>query len=133
MKSTVLKAGHHGFNTSSSATFLAAVKPATAILSYKENNSYGHSHDEVIQQLNAVATNGQTHIVLAKPWTNTVTPKPEPKPQPDLSSGLYVIPGAPTKFANCTEMRNVYPYGVRVGHPAYNSKHDRDKDGWACE
>ncbi|MGE7110389.1 excalibur calcium-binding domain-containing protein [Lysinibacillus sp. NPDC047702] len=19
------------------------------------------------------------------------------------------------------------------GHPAYDSKHDRDKDGWACE
>ncbi|WP_195248651.1 excalibur calcium-binding domain-containing protein, partial [Turicibacter sanguinis] len=23
--------------------------------------------------------------------------------------------------------------GVPQGHPAYESKHDRDKDGWACE
>lgn len=36
-------------------------------------------------------------------------------------------------FANCTELRQVYPYGVDSSHPAYQSKMDRDKDGWACE
>ncbi|WP_427138926.1 excalibur calcium-binding domain-containing protein [Psychrobacillus psychrodurans] len=25
------------------------------------------------------------------------------------------------------------PNGVKKGHPAYASKHDVDKDGWACE
>ncbi|NEU31229.1 excalibur calcium-binding domain-containing protein [bacterium LRH843] len=30
-------------------------------------------------------------------------------------------------------MRVYYPNGVKKGHPAYESKHDRDKDGWACE
>lgn len=36
-------------------------------------------------------------------------------------------------FANCTELRTVYPSGVSSDHPAYQSKMDRDKDGWACE
>lgn len=36
-------------------------------------------------------------------------------------------------FKNCTELRKVYPEGVPEGHPAYHPKHDRDKDGWACE
>jgi hypothetical protein len=36
-------------------------------------------------------------------------------------------------FTNCDEMRKVYPNGVDSNHPAYASKHDRDKDGFACE
>ena len=60
---------------------------------------------------------------------NEMEPSPDPKPQP----GLEVKPGAPSKFKNCTEMRKYYPDGVKVGHPAYEKKHDRDGDGWACE
>jgi flagellar biosynthesis protein FliP len=37
------------------------------------------------------------------------------------------------RFKNCTEMRKVYPNGVPSTHPAYESKHDRDKDNHACE
>ncbi|MFS0822286.1 thermonuclease family protein [Bacillus sp. 1P02SD] len=36
-------------------------------------------------------------------------------------------------YKNCTELRKVYPEGVPSTHPAYDSKHDRDKDNWACE
>lgn len=36
-------------------------------------------------------------------------------------------------FKNCTELRKVYPDGVSSDHPAYDKKHDRDGDGWACE
>lgn len=36
-------------------------------------------------------------------------------------------------YKNCTELRKDYPNGVGSDHPAYQSKHDRDKDGWACE
>lgn len=42
-------------------------------------------------------------------------------------------PAAVESFKNCTAMRAVYPSGVGKDHPAYASKHDRDKDGWACE
>ncbi|MCS0652618.1 MULTISPECIES: thermonuclease family protein [Cytobacillus] len=36
-------------------------------------------------------------------------------------------------YQNCTELRKVYPNGVPSTHPAYDSKHDRDKDNYACE
>ena len=44
-----------------------------------------------------------------------------------------VVPGASTSFANCTELRKVYPNGVKEGHPAYETKFDKDKDGWGCK
>lgn len=36
-------------------------------------------------------------------------------------------------YQNCKALNAVYPSGVSSEHPAYASKHDRDKDGWACE
>lgn len=41
--------------------------------------------------------------------------------------------GKTESYKNCTELRKVYPNGVPKDHPAYDPKHDRDKDGWACE
>ena len=51
---TILKAGHHGSNTSSSAAFINKVKPEVTILSYGQDNKYGHPHAEVIDRLRAV-------------------------------------------------------------------------------
>ena len=36
-------------------------------------------------------------------------------------------------YRNCTELRKDHPGGVPKGHCAYQSRMDRDKDGWACE
>jgi micrococcal nuclease len=52
--------------------------------------------------------------------TSTTTEEPAVAPQQE-------------DFKNCTELRKVYPDGVSSDHPAYASKHDRDKDDWACE
>lgn len=41
--------------------------------------------------------------------------------------------GSTESYQNCTELRKVYPSGVPSTHPAYDSKHDRDKDNYACE
>lgn len=152
LKSTYLKAGHHGSNTSSSASFIQVVKPAGTILSYGKANSYGHPHAEVIDRLNVVGskiystaesgdititTDGTKHTVSAKPWVAPTKPAPAPTPtpipKPNLNDGLYVDPKAPTSFQNCSALRKYYPNGVKVGHPAYEKKHDRDGDGWACE
>lgn len=47
----VLKAGHHGSRTSTSKEYLHFVKPHFAIISAGKDNSYGHPHEEVIQNL----------------------------------------------------------------------------------
>lgn len=40
---------------------------------------------------------------------------------------------AAESYKNCTELRSVYPNGVPSTHPAYEPRHDRDQDDWACE
>lgn len=48
-----LKVPHHGSKTSSSAVFLEAVKPATAIISVSAKNSYGHPTEQALERLRA--------------------------------------------------------------------------------
>ncbi|WP_338652675.1 MBL fold metallo-hydrolase [Sporosarcina psychrophila] len=148
----VLKAGHHGSGTSSSAAFISTVKPQTAILSYGKNNSYGHPNLAVESRLNkvgaktyntpldcdiTVTTDGVKHSVSStcnngKTVTTPVV-KPVVEPAPKPAAKPTPIPAPTTQFKNCTELKKVYPSGVERGHPAYAKKHDRDGDGYACE
>jgi len=50
LKSTVLKAGHHGSNTSSSSGFLKAVGPEAVIISLGANNDYHHPHPSTLKK-----------------------------------------------------------------------------------
>lgn len=47
----ILKVGHHGSSTSSSARFLDAVRPRVALVSVGAGNLYGHPSDAVLQAL----------------------------------------------------------------------------------
>lgn len=49
----ILKAGHHGSRTSTSAVLLEAARPAAALISAGRGNLYGHPHPSVIAQLEA--------------------------------------------------------------------------------
>jgi competence protein ComEC len=55
LKSDVLKAGHHGSKTSSSAPFLSVVDPSFAIFSRGCDNTYGHPHPDVVARFAALA------------------------------------------------------------------------------
>lgn len=48
--STVLKAGHHGSDTSSSEAFLEAVAPRFAVFCVGADNSFGHPNPSVLQR-----------------------------------------------------------------------------------
>lgn len=51
VQAKVLKVGHHGSRTSTSAAFLDAVNPSIAVISVGEGNQYGHPHPETLQKL----------------------------------------------------------------------------------
>ena len=48
---TVLKAAHHGSDTSSKEEFIRAVNPLYVVLSYGEGNRYGHPAPDVVERL----------------------------------------------------------------------------------
>ncbi|HKO16357.1 MAG TPA: DNA internalization-related competence protein ComEC/Rec2 [Gemmatimonadaceae bacterium] len=53
LRADVLKVGHHGSNTSSTAAFLDAVQPRVALISVGAGNSYGHPSAAVVDALAA--------------------------------------------------------------------------------
>lgn len=48
LSADVLKAGHHGSSTSTSAAFLKKVSPTWAVIQCGKDNSYGHPHRETL-------------------------------------------------------------------------------------
>lgn len=50
----ILKAGHHGSNTSTHAVFLQETTPSAAVISVGEDNRYGHPHALVLKRLDGM-------------------------------------------------------------------------------
>ena len=50
----VLKVGHHGSKTSSTDSFLGAIKPDVAIISAGRTNRFGHPHQDVLERLTQI-------------------------------------------------------------------------------
>ncbi|WP_056832639.1 excalibur calcium-binding domain-containing protein [Psychrobacillus sp. FJAT-21963] len=103
------------------------------VYSFKSNHGglFGVGGGSFVQKNEKVKyeTPSKSKLALLK----ELSENPQPETQPNVSSGLEIIPGAPSVFKNCTALKEHYPDGVQKGHPAYATKHDRDKDGWACE
>nr|MBO6294214.1 DNA internalization-related competence protein ComEC/Rec2 [Schwartzia sp. (in: firmicutes)] len=53
LQSTVLKVGHHGSKTSTSAPFLSAVAPRWAVIDVGAGNRFGHPSRETQDALSA--------------------------------------------------------------------------------
>lgn len=51
LKAEILKMGHHGSRTSSSAPFVEAVDPEIAVYQASDGNQYGHPHDEALSNV----------------------------------------------------------------------------------
>lgn len=54
VKANVLKVGHHGSNSSSSANFLKRVSPEIAVISVGADNGYNHPSKKVLNRLKSV-------------------------------------------------------------------------------
>lgn len=147
---TELKLGQIGKVTISANTPLVKLKNDGSIItvrtlkqgeefrvySYKNNHGglYGVGGGSFVKKDNKAKyeTPSKSKLALLKEISENPEPTPQPS-QPSVEEGLEVISGAPSTFKNCTALKEYYPDGVQKGHPAYASKHDRDKDGWACE
>lgn len=51
LNADILKAGHHGSNTSSSSAFIHQIHPALTLISAGRDNRYHHPHGDVIKRL----------------------------------------------------------------------------------
>jgi beta-lactamase superfamily II metal-dependent hydrolase len=81
LSAEVLKVAHHGSNSSSTAGFLAAVEPITAVIS-SGSNPYGHPHPDILQRLSEAGARAWrtdflgTVVVTSDGTTYSITPLP---------------------------------------------------------
>ena len=54
LKADILKVGHHGSITSSSAAFIKAIAPKYSVISVGKDNSYGHPDSIILNRLNTM-------------------------------------------------------------------------------
>ncbi len=127
----VLKVGHHGSHSSTTAAFRAAVDPAVAIISAGEGNEYGHPAPETLATLTAiavfrtdldgdveVATDGRTFRVRTDAgWT---APAPVHGGPPTGSIGPWPCPTDPPPCA-CSTRRGcpTESWSTRAASPAW--------------
>lgn len=69
LSATVLKAGHHGSDSSSSYPFLREVMPEVIVISVGKDNPYSHPHEEVLSRYHDLGakiyrTDENGHIII---------------------------------------------------------------------
>lgn len=157
LHATVLKVGHHGSYSSSTANFLAVVQPAIAVYSAGQGNSYGHPHRGTIENLQAVgatiygtdrdgtivvSTDGiemniQTDVqsLALVSSSQTAVISNTPVPQNTETSGLrYDVNGPDRNCGHFDTHAEAQAFFEAAGGPASDPHRlDGDNDGIACE
>lgn len=119
VSATVLKAGHHGSDTSTGYRFLREVMPQYAVISVGEGNKYGHPSDEVLSRFRDAGTevyrtDMQGHIIAksdGKTVTFTTEKEADTATNPTGNSTLqtYVGNASSKKFhlPDCASAKNI--------------------------
>jgi competence protein ComEC len=100
LRSTVLKAGHHGSASSSNEGFLDAVQPEAVVISSAYDSQYDHPNEEVLQRLADrslptywTATHGDIVLVSDGSAVSVQTQAAAPTDPLSLRDGDAVAPG----------------------------------------
>ena len=101
LRSTVMKAGHHGSSSSSSEAFVDAVDPRVAVVSSAYDSQYGHPHEEVLERFADrsiptywTATHGDVVFVSDGANVSVRTQRDAPSEPLSVRDGDPVEPGA---------------------------------------
>ena len=134
IESEIIKVGHHGSWSSTSAALLSRVKPQIAIISAGTDNMYGHPHSETLQRLQnsgaelyrtdlngniVITTDGKTYNTaigsitttdIVAPYSQSKTITPAPVPAQDNTGG-YVgsIKSNKYHFPTCRYAKTILP------------------------
>ena len=119
LRATVLKAGHHGSDTSTSYQFLREVMPKYTVISVGEGNKYGHPSDETLSRFRDAGTevyrtDMQGHVI-AESDGKTVTFRTEKEadtatnPAGNSTLQTYIGNTSSKKFhlPDCTSAKNI--------------------------
>lgn len=99
LRSTVLKVGHHGSETSTSYIFLREIMPEYAVISVGEGNEYGHPDEAVLSRLRdgnvtVYRTDQSGDIVFQSDGeTVQVQTQKNASPKPLSNSGVLPVEG----------------------------------------
>ena len=101
LRATVLKTGHHGSNSSTSAALLDAVGPTAATISSAYDSRYGHPDEAVLDRLAAAnvttywtATHGTVRFTSTGRRITVATQQAAPTDPRAIRDGIRIDPGS---------------------------------------